>query len=191
MQHLKSFLALVALASFMSAMAAQTTTTQNSFTTTTTTTTTAPTSPQTFPTYDAPTGASTNTGISDASPSTSTSSSTTGINNNWANATGVEIKATGVDVFTGATSSSATNTPLISTVPQFNIMDVKVTASGGCEVKKNGTVIMTGGSVGSPCQKLYGKGIQQASSGTAGTLPLEYQPSNLDAPFHHSNMATE
>lgn len=185
MQHFKSFLVLVTLAASMSAMAAQTSTAQSSLTTTTTTATS---SPQTFPVYQAPsspTGVSVNTAISDvpSSPAGTTYSGST----NWVNANTLDAVNMNQNVGTTTTSS---NNPLLSTDPQFNVMDVKVTASGGCEVKKNGAVIMTGGFAGSPCQKLYGKGLGQTTSSGSSTLPAEYLPSNLDVSFDAQTLDT-
>ncbi len=178
MQYFKSFLTLATLVASMSVLAAQTSTVQNSFTTPTTTTTT--TSPQTFPTYNptsTPVSVSPGTAVSDApsSPVGTTYSGTT----NWVDANSP------VNSYTpsSATTVSTSNNPLLSTDPQFNVMDVKVTASGGCEVKKNGAVIMTGGFAGSPCQKIYGKGLGQSTSSGSSTLPAEYLPSNLDVSF--------
>lgn len=71
-------------------------------------------------------------------------------------------------------TTSTSSTPLLSTVPQFNVKDVKVTASGNCEVRKNGAVIKSGPYNGSPCHKIYGTGLQ--ASGSISTTGAEVLP---------------
>jgi len=77
---------------------------------------------------------------------------------------------------TSTTTSTSTN-PVLSTVPQFNVKDVKVTADGKCQIVKNGAVIKTDVYAGSPCQKIYGTGIQAASSSSTSvnSLPESYR----------------
>ncbi len=182
MREIKLLVALLALASSINVMAAKETVVSG-----TQTSPSSPSSPQTFPTYNetAPVSVSSGTAVSDAPSAPTGTTTNTVVNNNWANADSFTATPFDQNSLTTTTTTSSNN-PLLSTDPQFNIMDVKVTASGGCEVKKNGAVIMTGGFSGSPCQKLYGKGIEQASSGGSNTLPIEYQPANLDVSFDSS-----
>jgi hypothetical protein len=65
-----------------------------------------------------------------------------------------------------ATTTTPTGTPLLSTVPLFNVKDVKVSADGKCQIIKNGAVVKTGDFIGSPCQKIYGTQAQAATSAT-------------------------
>jgi hypothetical protein len=177
MREIKLLVALLALASSINVMAAKETVVSG-----TQTSPSSPSSPQTFPTYNetAPVSVSSGTAVSDA-PSAATGTNTnTVVNNNWANADSFTATPFDQNSLTTTTTSSSNN-PLLSTEPQFNVADVKVTASGGCEVKKNGAVIMTGGFAGSPCQKIYGKGLGQSTSSSA--LPTEYLPANLDVSF--------
>ena len=67
---------------------------------------------------------------------------------------------------TTTTTTTTTGTPLLSTVPLFNVKDVKVSADGKCQIIKNGAVVKTGDFIGSPCQKIYGTQAQAATSAT-------------------------
>jgi hypothetical protein len=161
-------------------------------------TTVSPTSnPQTFPTYQdsGPVGVNVFQGVSDAETVTATTSgTTTNINTTWTNAntqTPINFNPNTNTSSTTTTSSTSGTNPLLSTVPQFNVMDVKVTASGNCEVKKNGAVIMSGPIAGSPCQKIYGNSVSQSSTGTSPTinsLPLHYQPLNMDVAAEYDSI---
>jgi hypothetical protein len=81
---------------------------------------------------------------------------------------------------TTTTTTTTAGTPLLSTEPQFNVSDVKVTADGKCQIMKNGAVIKTDVYAGSPCQKIYGNNLQ--ASGTTTTTTLEAVPDIYYAP---------
>ena len=73
------------------------------------------------------------------------------------------------------TTTTTTGTPLLSTVPLFNVKDVKVSTDGKCQIIKNGAVVKSGDFNGSPCQKIYGTQAQAAQSATQNEqLPQEY-----------------
>jgi hypothetical protein len=148
---------------------------------------------QTFPTSpidSAPTGqtapstGTSTTGISDATATTTWSSGqNTSINATWTSVNQIQMVPHNQVINTG--TSSGSTSPLLSTVPQFNVMDVKINASGNCEVKKNGSVIHSGPVAGSPCQSIYGKGIS-ASTPTTTTLPDAYLPMNMDVMYNEA-----
>ena len=85
--------------------------------------------------------------------------------------------AAAVDFNSATNTPSSSSTPLLSTVPQFNVKDVKIAANGNCEIRKNGALIKSGAFSGSPCQKIYSNVIQASGSGSTATqvLPVEYQ----------------
>jgi hypothetical protein len=73
------------------------------------------------------------------------------------------------------TTTTTTGTPLLSTVPLFNVKDVKVSTDGKCQIIKNGAVVKSGDFNGSPCQKIYGTQAQAAQSATQNEeVPKEY-----------------
>ena len=103
--------------------------------------------------------------------------SATSISTSWSEPAGSQIALP--KTYTTTTTTTTTNaTPLVSTVPQFNVKDVKVTADGKCQIIKNGSVVKTDVYSGSPCQKIYGTSLQAASSTTASdpmVLPELYR----------------
>ncbi len=98
-----------------------------------------------------------------------------------------------VDFNSASNTPTSSSTPLLSTVPQFNVKDVKVAANGNCEIRKNGALIKSGAYSGSPCQKIYGKGIQSSGSGSTATevLPDEYRDPDFSSlkSYQSSNYA--
>ena len=76
---------------------------------------------------------------------------------------------------TAPATTTTTGTPLLSTVPLFNVKDVKVSSDGKCQIIKNGAVVKSGDFNGSPCQKIYGTQAQAAQSATQNeAVPQEY-----------------
>jgi hypothetical protein len=75
---------------------------------------------------------------------------------------------------TTTTTTTTAGTPLLSTVPQFNVSDVKVTADGKCQIIKNGAIVKTDVYAGSPCQKIYGNNLQASGTTSTSTSTTTY-----------------